>query len=46
MAEMFDLDKCQDYVSVLDPGAGTGILSVAFIEKILLIHPKIKVSLT
>lgn len=46
MAGMFDLDKCQEQVSVLDPGTGTGILSIAFIERLLLIHPNIKVSLT
>jgi adenine-specific DNA-methyltransferase len=33
MAELFDIN--QDKVSLLDPGAGTGILSAAFCEKLL-----------
>ncbi len=46
MAGMFDLENCRDHVSILDPGAGTGILSIAFIERILLVHHKIRMSLT
>ncbi|MCR5322570.1 MAG: N-6 DNA methylase [Lachnospiraceae bacterium] len=46
MADMFDLHKCNDQIYVLDPGAGTGILSVAFLESFLTRHSKKKVSLT
>ena len=46
MAEMFELNECHDYISVLDPGAGTGILSVAFIERILSVYPESVISLT
>jgi len=35
MAGMFDISKCGDVVSVLDPGAGTGILSIAFADRLL-----------
>lgn len=34
MASMFDLSNVQGEINILDPGAGTGILSVAFIEHI------------
>src|SRR4030042_2460827 len=33
MAELFDIN--QDEIALLDPGAGTGILSAAFCEKLL-----------
>jgi len=33
MAELFDIN--QDKITLLDPGAGTGILSAAFCEKVL-----------
>lgn len=32
MAEMFNISQCNNQISVLDPGAGTGILAVAFVE--------------
>ena len=35
MAEMFDFTYCGEEVSVLDPGAGTGILTVAFVDRLL-----------
>ena len=35
MAHLFDISNCGREVSVLDPGAGTGILSVAFVERML-----------
>lgn len=46
MADMFDLSDCKDCVSVLDPGAGTGILSVAFLERLMFTIPDINVFLT
>ena len=46
MAKMFDFSNCKKSVSVLDPGAGTGILSVAFIERLVSVCPKIKITLT
>jgi adenine-specific DNA-methyltransferase len=33
MAELFDIDR--DKITLLDPGAGTGVLSAAFCEKLL-----------
>ena len=35
MANMFDLKNIQNKISILDPGAGTGILSVALIDRII-----------
>lgn len=46
MADMFDLSECKKHISVLDPGAGTGILSIAFLERIMSMEPDISVSLT
>ena len=34
MASMFDLDTLPKQVSVLDAGAGTGILSAALVERL------------
>ena len=34
MANMFDISNCKDEVSVLDPGAGTGILTIAFVDRL------------
>ena len=39
MAEMFDLDPDRRSYTVLDPGAGTGILSAALVEEICKIVP-------
>ena len=47
MAKMFDANSFnKNHISILDPGAGTGILSVAFIERVLSIRPDTKISLT
>ena len=48
MATMFNLSWCKtkEEVSILDPGAGTGILSGAMVERILTEYPDIKVYLT
>ena len=35
MASLFDLEKLPETVNVLDPGAGSGILSIALAERIL-----------
>ncbi len=45
MAGMFDLSRCGGSVSVLDPGAGSGILSAALIERILSEKPGTRISL-
>lgn len=34
MAGLFDLSTIEDYVTVLDPGAGSGILSVALLQRL------------
>lgn len=34
MANMFDISNCKDEVSVLDPGAGMGILTIAFVDRL------------
>lgn len=34
MAKLFDISETKDVISVLDPGAGSGILSVALIERL------------
>ncbi len=41
MAELFEVPANKDSLTILDPGAGSGILSVALIEK-LQKHPQIK----
>lgn len=46
MADMFDLSECKGSVSVLDPGAGTGILSIAFLERLMSLSSDINASLT
>ena len=46
MVEMFNFTDCKKNISVLDPGAGTGILSVAFIERTLSLYPNMHISLT
>ena len=47
MAKMFDAASFnKNRISILDPGTGTGILSVAFIERVLSIRPDVKISLT
>ena len=46
MADMFDFSDCKGCVSVLDPGAGTGILSIAFLERLMSISSDVIVSLT
>ena len=34
MADLFDLSQCKETISILDPGSGSGILSVALLEKL------------
>ncbi len=34
MAEMFDVPDCKDVISILDAGAGSGILATALIERL------------
>lgn len=46
MAEMFDFSNCGEEVSVLDPGAGTGILTVAFVDRLLKEKSDIRVRIT
>ncbi len=46
MAEMFDLSSGKDVYTLLDPGAGTGILSAAAVEALLAREPHAAVSLT
>lgn len=46
MVDMFDFSKCREDISVLDPGAGTGILSIAFIERVIKECPNTHISLT
>lgn len=46
MADMFDFYNGLNQVSILDPGAGSGILSIAFLEKLLAVCSEIKISLT
>lgn len=45
MAGMFDLSRCGEFVSVLDPGASSGILSAALIEKLFSEKPGVRISL-
>lgn len=35
MASLFDLSKASDQISILDPGAGTGILSAALLDRVI-----------
>ena len=46
MAGMFDFTYCGEEVSVLDPGAGTGILTVAFVDRLLKEKAGISVRIT
>ena len=46
MADMFDINDSKSCISILDPGAGTGILSVAFLEKVMQKFSNTKISLT
>lgn len=46
MARLFDISSCENEVSVLDPGAGTGILSVAFADRMLNEIPNSRIKLT
>jgi len=46
MAERFDFSNCGEEVSILDPGAGTGILTVAFVDRLLKEKPDIRVRIT
>ena len=46
MAEMFDFSNCGEEVSILDPGAGTGILTVAFVDRLLKEKSDIRVRIT
>lgn len=34
MAGMFEIDDCKSNLSILDPGAGSGVLSIALIERL------------
>lgn len=45
MAEMFDLHEVENIVNILDPGAGSGILSIALIERLLKERQSCKVNL-
>lgn len=46
MAEMFEITNTENKISVLDPGAGTGILATAFIDRIYRYYKNVAVSLT
>lgn len=46
MADMFDLSNIHQTVSILDPGTGTGILSIALIERISREYPNLQIHLT
>lgn len=46
MAKMFNISHCNSKIQVLDPGAGTGILSVAFVEYVSQNFSNIIISLT
>ena len=46
MADMFDLHNCKKHIAVLDPGAGTGILSIALLERLFTSFPEVSVQLT
>ena len=46
MANMFDLEASTENITVLDPGAGTGILSVAFVDRVSSECGSVHISLT
>ena len=46
MASLFDLDVFEEEISFLDPGAGTGILTAALVQKIVEIGRIKKVNIT
>ena len=46
MASLFDLNIKKDEISILDPGAGSGILSAALIQRIIDIKHVKKINLT
>lgn len=46
MASLFDFSKTGTHVEILDPGAGTGILSAALMDRIIFEHKIQSVSLT
>ena len=46
MSQLFNISNCENEVSVLDPGAGTGILSIAFTNRILNEIPNVRIRLT
>ena len=46
MADVFDLSNIHQTVSILDPGTGTGILSIALIERISREYPNLQIHLT
>lgn len=45
MANLFDLPEERDTISILDPGAGSGILSAAIIERLQDLHSVRKIEL-
>lgn len=45
MAELFDIESLPNTISVLDPGAGSGILSIALAERLLSASPERTVDL-
>lgn len=46
MAGMFDISTVNNQIFVLDPGAGTGVLSVAFMERVISECSSVKILLT
>lgn len=46
MANLFSMENVPDEVSILDPGAGTGILSAALVQRLHMINSITKISLT
>lgn len=46
MSEMFDFSNCGDEASVLDSGAGTGILTAAFVDRLFKENPDIRIAIT
>lgn len=45
MADLFELKNTKNSLSILDPGAGSGILSAALIERIYKLYPKTHIKL-
>lgn len=43
MASLFDLTDSKKSVSILDAGAGSGILAISIAERILQLDPSVKV---